>query len=272
MIVKKDFLNKLKDFGLNTYESKLWTALLSRGVSTAGELSDIAGVPRSRSYDVLESLEKKGFIIMKVGKPIKYVAVPPTDVLERVKKQIENEANKQIGVIDSIEESDVLNKLQSLHQEGVDMIDPTDLSGCVKGRNNLYNHLGSMINDAKESVSIMTTMDGLKRKLDNLKNVLEKAKKKGVNVRIAAPLKKADKKIIDELSKYAEIKHSDVNSRFCVIDGKQVAFMLLDDKDVHPTYDAAIWANTKLFASTLENFFNQCWGNMKPADKFVKAS
>ncbi|MBW2966761.1 hypothetical protein KY342_06680, partial [Candidatus Woesearchaeota archaeon] len=74
MIVQKEFLNKLKDFGLNTYESKLWTALLSRGVSTAGELSDIANVPRSRSYDVLESLEKKGFIIMKLGKPIKYMA------------------------------------------------------------------------------------------------------------------------------------------------------------------------------------------------------
>lgn len=29
MIVQKDFLNKLKDFGLNSYESKLWTALLS---------------------------------------------------------------------------------------------------------------------------------------------------------------------------------------------------------------------------------------------------
>jgi len=86
MIVQKNFLNKLKDFGLNTYESKLWTALLSRGVSTAGELSDIANVPRSRSYDVLESLEKKGFIVMKLGKPIKYIAVPPAEVIERVKK------------------------------------------------------------------------------------------------------------------------------------------------------------------------------------------
>ena len=62
MIVDQDFLNKIKDFGLNSYEAKLWVALLSRGVSTAGELSDIASVPRSRTYDVLESLEKKGFI------------------------------------------------------------------------------------------------------------------------------------------------------------------------------------------------------------------
>jgi len=272
MIVKKDFLNKLKDFGLNTYESKLWTALLSRGVSTAGELSDIAGVPRSRSYDVLESLEKKGFIVMKVGKPIKYVAVPPSDVLKRVKKQIKDDADKKINVIDSIKKSDVLDRLQSLHQDGIDMVDPSDLSGCIKGRNNIYNHLETMINDAKESVSMMTTRDGLKRKEDILKKAFKKAKRKGVDIRIAAPLTKDNKNIIEELSKYAEIRNSDVKSRFCVIDGKQIAFMLLDDKEVHPNYDAGIWVNTKLFASTLENFFDKCWSNMKSADKFIKAS
>jgi len=68
MITDQETIKKIKSFGLNTYEVKIWTALLSRGVSTAGELSDIANVPRSRSYDVLESLEKKGFVIMKPGK------------------------------------------------------------------------------------------------------------------------------------------------------------------------------------------------------------
>ena len=88
MIVKEEFLSRLRRFfNLNLYEVKIWTALLSRGVSTAGELSDIANVPRSRSYDVLESLEKKGFVIMKLGKPIKYIAVPPKEVVEREKKK-----------------------------------------------------------------------------------------------------------------------------------------------------------------------------------------
>ena len=92
MIVKEEFLNKLRHFfSLNLYEVKIWTALLSRGVATAGELSDIANVPRSRSYDVLESLEKKGFAVTKLGKPIKYIAVPPEEVLDRVKKKIQND-------------------------------------------------------------------------------------------------------------------------------------------------------------------------------------
>ncbi|MBI2208036.1 hypothetical protein HYU50_00920 [Candidatus Woesearchaeota archaeon] len=52
MLVDQETIKKIKSLGLNTYEVKIWTALLSRGVSTAGELSDIANVPRSRSYDV----------------------------------------------------------------------------------------------------------------------------------------------------------------------------------------------------------------------------
>ncbi|MEK6816001.1 MAG: helix-turn-helix domain-containing protein, partial [Nanoarchaeota archaeon] len=81
MIVQESFLKKLRSaFDLNIYEVKIWTALLSRGVASAGELADISGVPRSRSYDVLESLEKKGFVIMKLGKPIKYLAVKPEEV------------------------------------------------------------------------------------------------------------------------------------------------------------------------------------------------
>jgi len=110
-IVDKEFLNKLKDFGLNAYESKLWTALLSRGVSTAGELSDIANVPRSRSYDVLESLEKKGFIVMKLGKPINYVAVPPHEVLERVKKKIVETSERDQKMIEDLKRSEVLEDI-----------------------------------------------------------------------------------------------------------------------------------------------------------------
>src|SRR3989338_11656600 len=108
MLVQKNTLNQLKDFGLNSYESKLWAALLSRGTATAGELSDLANVPRSRTYDVLESLEKKGFLIMKIGKPIKYLAVEPEHVIERVRKRILEDAEVQTQIIRKLEGSELL--------------------------------------------------------------------------------------------------------------------------------------------------------------------
>src|SRR3989338_9178979 len=134
MIVKEEFLNKLRQFfGLNLYEVRIWTALLSRGVSTAGELSDIGNVPRSRTYDVLESLEKKGFVIMKLGKPIKYIAVKPDEVVERVKKYVNVLAKEKVKRLDDLKGTDVLKELNLLHKQGIEFIEPTDLSGAIRG-------------------------------------------------------------------------------------------------------------------------------------------
>ena len=263
MIVQKDFLNKLKDFGLNTYESKLWTALLSRGVSTAGELSDIANVPRSRSYDVLESLQRKGFIIMKLGKPIKYIAVPPEEVLERIKKKVRKDSDMQLQLINELRSGEIIKELNLLHTQGVELVEPNDLSGSLKGRDNLYNHLETIIKGAKTSIDIVTSYEGLLRKSELFKLSLAKAKQRGVRVRIAAPIKQADKSI-KEFSKIAEIRHTDIKTRFCIVDKKELVFMIMDDEKVHPSYDIGIWVNTKFFASSLATMFDSEWQKMKP--------
>lgn len=264
MIVKEEFLSKLRRyFSLNLYEVKIWAALLSRGVSTAGELSDIANVPRSRSYDVLESLEKKGFVVMKLGKPIKYLAVPPTEVLERVKKNMRKQAEEKVTRLDELKNTEVLQELNSLHSQGIDLVEPADLSGSLRGRHNLYNHLELTIRNAEEYVTIMTTSQGLMRKVEGLKPTFEKIKKRGVKIKIAAPLTKDTNNAVKDIGEVAEIRHTDSNARFCIVDGKELIFMVLDDKEVHPTYDIGIWVNTPFFASAMNDLFNIAWQNMK---------
>ncbi len=264
MIVKEDFLSKLRRyFGLNLYEVKIWTALLSRGVSTAGELSDIANVPRSRSYDILESLEKKGFVVMKIGKPIKYIAVPPNEVVERVKKNMKKDAEKKVKQLDSLKKTEVIQELSSLHKQGVELIEPSDLTGSLKGRHNLYNHLELTIRNAEKTVTIMTTTEGLIRKVESLKPVLEKVKKRGVSIRIAAPITKEAEKVVKDLAGIAEVRHTDCKARFVIVDGKELIFMIMHDADVHPTYDIGIWINTPFFASALEDMFELAWKDMK---------
>jgi len=271
MIVKEEFLSKLRTyFALNLYEVKIWTALLSRGVATAGELSDIGNVPRSRSYDVLESLEKKGFVVMKLGKPIKYIAVNPTEVVERVKKHMKMVADRRIKRLDEIRNSEIIGELKTLHTQGIELVDPADLSGSLRGRHNLYNHLDLMIKNAEKSVTIMTTSQGLLRKIEGLRQTLEKAKKKGVKIRIAAPITKEAKSTLAEVANIADVRHSDIKGRFCIVDGKEVMFMVLDDKEVHPTYDVGVWVHTPLFSSALETMFDTSWKNMKSASEVLK--
>ena len=256
----EDLLNKMKAFGLNSYEAKLWVALLSRGVSTAGELSDIANVPRSRSYDVLESLEKKGFIMMKLGKPIKYVAVKPSEVMERVKKRIQNEAQAQAERIDKIRDSDVLDELRMLHSKGIQTIEPGDLTSNIKGQENIYNHISSAIKNSQEKIVIMTTQEELHRIHDNLRKALAKAKRNNVDIRIAAPVTEDTRDVAQKLSSFAEIRHvSDVKARFVIVDDKEITFMLTDDSIVHSSYDVAVWASSDFFCMSMLSFFENVW-------------
>jgi len=265
MIVKEEFLSKLRRyFALNLYEVKIWAALLSRGVSTAGELSDIADVPRSRSYDVLESLEKKGFVVMKLGKPIKYIAVAPTEVVERVKKNVMLDASERIKRLEDLKSSEVLEELNSLHSQGIEMVEPADLSGSLRGRHNLYSHIELMLRNAEKSVTLMTTTQGLMRKLEGFKPIFEKLKKKGVKIRIAAPVSKDGRKLVKELGKAVEVRHTDSKARFLVVDGKEIVFMAMDDQKVHPTYDIGIWVTTPFFSQAVENLFDSAWKGMKP--------
>lgn len=265
MIVKEEFLSKLRRyFSLNLYEVKIWTALLSRGVSTAGELSDIADVPRSRSYDVLESLEKKGFVIMKLGKPIKYLAVPPQEVLERVKKNVKEDAKERIGRLEELKETEVIGELNALHSQGIELVEPADLSGSLRGRHNLYNHLELTIRNAENNVTLMTTTQGFIRKVEGLKPTFEKIKKRGVKIRIAAPITKEAMSAVKDIKGIADIRHTDSKARFCIVDGKELVFMVLDDADVHPTYDVGVWVNTPFFAKALDGLFDTAWKTMKP--------
>ncbi len=270
MIVKEEFLGRLrKIFDLNLYEVKVWTALLSRGVSTAGELSNISDVPRSRTYDILESLEKKGFIVMKLGKPIKFVALKPEEVIERVKRNLVVDAREKSKRLEELKGDDVLKELSTLFTQGVKFVEPSDLSGSLRGRNNIYNHLDMLLGSAEKTVTIVTTAEGINRKLEALMPGLDKARRRGVKIRIAAPINESNEKYAKELARVAEVRGvKGLHARFSVIDGEQLMFMLLDDTNIHPSYDVGVWINTPFFARALEQMFELAWKDFKP----VKAS
>lgn len=258
MIVQEQFLKKLRSaFDLNIYEVKIWTALLSRGIASAGELSDISSVPRSRSYDILESLEKKGFIITKIGKPIKYIAVKPEEILRRLKSSLAKDTERKLMDLDKVRNEDIFKDIELLHKQGIEKVDVSNLSGAIKGRDNIYNQLENMMQEAKKSIVIVTTPNGFLRKINVLKNKLNKLVARGVKIRIGTKITEDVKEAVREL-KGVQVRNMDINARFCIVDGKEIMFMINDDK-IHENYDSGVWVNTPFFATALETLFESCW-------------
>ena len=267
MIVQDDFIKRLRSsFDLNIYEAKIWTALLSKGIATAGELSDISDVPRSRTYDVLESLEKRGFVVMKLGKPIKYLAIKPEEVVKRVKKSLVDEATVQVKSLESIEGTDFFKELNLLHKNGISHIDPTTISGSIKGRNNIYNHLSTMLEGAQKSITIVTTETGFSRKLDYFDHILKKLSNKGVKIKIAAPVSKEAllNKSVKSALDYIDVRRiNKMSARFILVDSKELVFMLNNDDNVHENYDVGIWINSPFFVNAVESLFEINWSKLE---------
>lgn len=205
---------------------------------------------------------------MKLGKPIKFIALKPEEVIERVKKNLVVDAHEKAKRLEELKGDDVLAELSGLFTNGIKFIEPSDLSGSVKGRQNIYNHLDMMLKNAEKNAVIVTTAEGLNRKMESLMPAIERAKKRGVIVKVAAPITNENYKIARELSKFAEVRSlSKPHGRFAVIDDKQLMFMLLDDKTVHPNYDVAVWLSSDFFAKSLTQMFDVAWGQFTPLGK-----
>jgi len=79
-------VKKLQKVGLTEYEARVYLGLLSDHLNTATKLSEKSGVPRTKIYQVLESLEHKGWIRIYSGIPLLFKAVDPRDLFEKIKK------------------------------------------------------------------------------------------------------------------------------------------------------------------------------------------
>lgn len=271
MVATQKTLDALKAIGLNKYERNIWVALLSRGSSTAGELSDISNVPRSRCYDVLESLADRGFVVLQPGKPMKYVAIHPRESLERAKKKVLEEADEMTKKMDRLIKSEHIKELEKLHRDNIKTMQPEDMTGTLKGRYAMLQHTETMFRNAKKYVKLLTTDAGLAELAENHTNIMKKASESGVKIRIVAPVRK-NTEIAREISKFAEVrvienpdKLNKFFGRVCVIDGNEIIMGLTDDEKTHPTQDMAFWTQSSHVAvNFFEPVFDMVWTNSKP--------
>ena len=260
MLVKPEFIKKLKVyFDLNIYETKVWLALLSKGVSSAGEIAEISGVPRSRTYDVLESLEKRGFVIQKLGKPVRYLAVKPEIVIEKLKNNTTKFAEERIKTLSSLKDTTEYKELKELHNTGIEPIKNHELSTSIKGRSNLYLQMRALMESAQRTIHLTSSAYELSSKLKMFKDIFTKLKKRNVDVKIMISDNEEE---ASKLSKKigAEIRSKPINARFVIADKTELIFTI-KPTNVHEDFDYGVWINSPFFTTSMAYMFDIAWKN-----------
>ncbi len=80
----------MESLGLTGYEIKAYLSLAETGSSTASDISKKSGVPYSKIYEVLNSLEDKGWSESNSSRPQKFFPRSPRTALEAMRMRIEN--------------------------------------------------------------------------------------------------------------------------------------------------------------------------------------
>jgi HTH-type transcriptional regulator, sugar sensing transcriptional regulator len=254
MILKQDLINKIKDyFGLNVYETKVWLALLSKGVASAGEVAELSRVPRSRTYDVLESLEKRGFAIIKLGKPVKYIGVKPHLILEKLKNNVKTEADERVQSLAKVKETSEFEQLEDLYKQGIQPVKVADLSASLKGKSNISGYLKEIMQNAEKEVIICTNVDEVASKRNLFGQTFQNLIKNGIKVNIALS---GDQRLIKDLEKRfsMKIKPIQIDTKFFIIDRKEILFYISKDSKQGET---AVWINSEFFSQAFASLFDK---------------
>jgi sugar-specific transcriptional regulator TrmB len=250
MIIKPELVKRIKEyFNLNIYETKVWLALLSKGIASAKEVADISGVPRSRTYDVLESLEKRGFAITKIGKPVKYISVKPVEVIEKMKNETLQEAQERVKSLSTLKETAEYVELQQLHNVGILPIKSTDIKGSLKGRANIVSGLRELVENTEKELLVCTSVLDFEDKSRVLLPALEKLAKNNIRVKLvlSGDVEKI-KKISSKLS--VKSRQTESKARFFVVDKKEVLFMVTPE---NAEEEMGVWLNSPFFSESLSN-------------------
>ena len=235
----------LEKIGLTSYEIKSYGTLLKEGEITASEISEKSGVPYSKIYEVLSTLEEKGWLGSDNSRPTKYFAKSPTTALDTTQQNAENEFLKNKSVI--------LTELTSVYEKSGTSEKP-DI-WVISGAMNIVAKIMELVDNCRSEVLIAIPQAGeeiVKQALPKLRHLNEK----GVKITILTS-DKLDKESVKAISRIAKIKiKSGLFGGGIISDKRYVVILLGPEISGSKTTDiVAIWADHAGLAGFAKEYF-----------------
>jgi sugar-specific transcriptional regulator TrmB len=243
----------LQEFGLTDYEIRSYTSLLEIGPATASELSEASDVPYSKIYEVLGSLEKKGWVEMEHGRPSKYYPKPPSVAMEIARSQLENSLKTNEALI--------LGELQPLYEKkGVR--ERPDI-WIVRGDFNVLARIRETLEHVQKEIlaAVPAIPDSVAEMLiPMVKSIAER----GVKVQLMT-MKQPTNETMTKLANFCEVRaREQMFGGGIIADGREV-ILLLGQEGREEAIGLAIWSDHIGLAKFAKNYFEYLWSDSKPA-------
>ena len=249
--VSEDAKKILHEVGLTEYETRAYLILLERGVMTASEVSEHGGVPYSKVYETLNSLERKGWIEAERGRPSRYFPKAPSEALEAARLRLEDMVNSWKHV--------VMGELQPLYEKR-ELMEKPDI-WILRGEFSILAKLREMLDVAKNEllIAVPTFAKGF---VDSSVALLGQVRNSGVSVKVMV----AGDWDVEKIGGVGEARLRDnLFGGGVIVDGKE-ALLFLGEADTKRSYSGllVIWSNHIGLVKFAREYFQLLWDTAKP--------
>jgi sugar-specific transcriptional regulator TrmB len=253
----------LCDFGLTQNQAKVYLFTVRLGIASVGKIAKVSKVRREEIYRLLPKLEEMGLTERVLGTPTKIRATPFEDALSILLKREQEKTNKKISELEVKTEKILknfnVNKMKMIAEEEED----TQFY-LITEKSAILRRTAAMIKNTQMEVDIITSRKKLTPFIPIFSELLKKAIKRGVKVRIITEMPEFEDnipRIIEEQvspEDSIELRYSEtLQSHFMITDNKEAR--VTTSTEAHLAESPSLWTNNSNLIGLLQKSFEDSW-------------
>lgn len=241
----------MESLGLTGYEIKAYLSLVEIGSASASDISKKSGIPYSKIYEVLNSLEDKGWTESDRSRPQKFFPRSPQTGLEAMKMRIEN------GIKDN--ESLIMRELMPVYEKRGIREKPE--IWVVRGIYNIAAKVSEIIQTCQQEllIAIPKVAEDIARPVQPMLRMLHE---RGVKIAVLVS-EQTSVDTVRAISRIADVRLK--NNLFgggVIGDSRQVMILLGEGRIDNGSFEPiAIWAEHAGLAGFAKDYFHYLWAD-----------
>lgn len=264
--MKENFsIENLIKIGLIESEAKIYLNLLKKKSFTASEISRLSGISRSKTYEILRQLIRKGLCIEILGGVKKYAPANPTTAFNGLKQKIQQELENKKILISNLSET-----LLPLYLSEKENIDPLDYIQVLREKSRIAEKVYSLERMAKEEV---LSFDKPPYAMPKINEEEFRGLERGIKYKAIYEITEA--KTLDSITQmemYMEAGEEirvayELPIKMMIFDERIVIFALRDRITSKPSLTAMLIEHSDL-VKTLKETFNMYWQKSMTLEEF----
>lgn len=263
-------VERLRDFGFTRDEAEIYVLLLRAGPCPARVVARRFEISRMKAYRALKELEERGLVHRIMGRPVRFVAAPLKETLDRHIDEVR-------GRLERLEEGEreITESWERLSRRVEPSLEEPRFR-IFQGRQQIYDLIQKMGERAAKEVIVLTTANDLTRlSLLGIDDDLKALASRGTQVRVLTPVVKENLGDVEVLLDSVEVRSASLPApmRIVVVDDNEALTTVAMDDTMSVTTqdDTGLWTNASSYIKAMKVFLEALWGMAPEAGVVIES-